>query len=141
MKKGMMVLGIGLLIVSVALPVMAWGPGCWEYGRGSRGVAPEQRTKLDELYTKYDKETADLRNDIRAKSGELDQLLSQEEVDSGKVKSLQKEISGLKAKMADSRLEYELEARKIAPEGGTARGYGMGYGRRTGGYGPGACWN
>jgi hypothetical protein len=51
------------------------------------------------------------------------------------VKSLQKEISDLQGKMADKRVDFELEARKIAPNARFGRGYGRGYGQGYGRYG------
>ncbi len=78
-------------------------------------------------------------------------MLDSSTPDAEKATALQKEISDLKAKMAEKRLSYDLEVRKIAPdtqERRYGRGYGRGYGRsmmgegpRTGGRGQGPCWN
>jgi len=60
--------------------------------------------------------------------------------DREKVKALQKELSDLRAKIDEKRLNYELEARKIIPDDQRAGRYGRGYyGRHMGGYGPGVC--
>ncbi|KPK27814.1 MAG: hypothetical protein AMK69_09850 [Nitrospira bacterium SG8_3] len=75
-------------------------------------------------------------------------------------------MTGLRAQLAEKRLDFELEERKIAPDtrhgSGYGRGYGQGYGRgygrgyghhmggyghhmggsgpHMGGYGQGGCW-
>jgi zinc resistance-associated protein len=139
------------------------GPGsCWGDGRGYGNpgygnpaygnpgygnLTDEQEKQLDELNHKFFDETASLRNDIWQKTNELNALLDSPNPDVEKSKSLQKELSDLRAKMADKRLSYDLEARKIAPDtrygqrGGYGYGRPMGWGPRMGGYGPGACWN
>jgi len=127
---------------------------CWQYGRGHENLTEEQRSQLDKLSQKFYDESAQVRNKIRSKSAELNTLLTSPNPDAEKAKALQKEISDLKAKLAQKRIDFRLEARKIAPElrfgrgygrgyGSHMRGYGpgMGYGGHMGGYGPGACWN
>lgn len=170
MKKLVTALGIVLLVGAVAFPVLAhgprWGRGhhmmgyggggpgyCWDNGRGYGNIPEEQRTQLGNLDKKFYDETAQLRNEIWSKSEELNSLFSSANPDADKVKALQGEISDLKAKMAQERINYELEARKINPDArfgqGYGRGYGrhmrgygpgMGYGRHRGDYGPGYCW-
>jgi len=134
------------------------GPGaCWNYGRGygspgygNQGygnLTDEQEKQLDELNQKFFDETASLRNDIWQKTNELNVLMDSSNPDAEKVKALQKELSDLRAKMAEKRITYDLEARKIAPDtrfgrrGGYGYGHMMGWGPRMGGYGPGARWN
>ncbi|MGD2127411.1 MAG: periplasmic heavy metal sensor [Desulfobacteraceae bacterium] len=182
MKKTVAIVGILLLVAAIAAPVMAHGPGwgrgghmrgnwgggpgyCAQYGQGYDTLTEEQRAELDKLHRKFYEETAPLRNEIWAKRGELNALLSSPNPDAEKAKALQKEISDLKAKMAEKRMDTVLEARNINPDapygkgwgyGRHMRGYGpgmgygrhmggygpgMGYGQHMGGYGPGACWN
>ena len=181
MKRIAITLGILLLVGAVAYPVLARGPG-WGRGdhrmgnwgggdhhmMGYRGPGPgygpqagrnygnmtdEQRTQLDKLNQKFYDETEQIRNEIWTKSGELDALLNSSDPNAEKAKALQKEISDMRAKMAEARTDFELEARKITPEGYYGRGYSRGYGSRgkgfgpgrgygrMGGYGPGSCWN
>jgi zinc resistance-associated protein len=100
---------------------------------------------LDTLNKKFHDETAELRNDLWNKRGELSALLNSPNPDAEKAKALQKEISDLRANLAEKRLDFELEERKVAPEGsygrgygkGSGKGYGKGYGHHMGGYGPG----
>ncbi|MBW1668697.1 MAG: Spy/CpxP family protein refolding chaperone [Deltaproteobacteria bacterium] len=175
MKKTLTIIGIVLLTAAVAAPVMAWGRG---WGRGMMGyrqgtpatqtqtgwgytkLTEEQRKQLDSLHQKFYEETLPIRNEIVAKSAELNTVLNSQNPDAEKAKALQKEISDLRGKLAEKRTELVLEARKIAPEAGfgpaTPRAYGphmRGYGHAMGwgphmrgfspgaGYGPGACWN
>ena len=170
MRKVLMTLGILFMVGILAAPVFAhrWGGGKNYGGPGSgpcwveRGDLTEsQQVELDKLHEKFVNDTAKLREDIWNKSAELDTLLESSNPDATKVRTLQKEISDLKAKMADKRVDFELEARKIAPNArfgrGSDRGYGEGYGRdhhhaqygHRGGYGQhgrhygqgyGPCW-
>ena len=132
----------------------------WQYDRGYGNLTQEQRTQLDGLYQKFYDETATLRNEIWTKSGKLNSLLNTSSPDSEKARALQKEVTDLGAKISEKRLDLELEARKIVPGVGYARGWGMGSGMGPGmmhpgwgmgpgmmgpgmgrGYGPGPCWN
>ena len=125
--------GIVVLVAAIAIPVLAHGPGrgrgrhMMDYGQGDPGygcegdrgydrLTEEQRSKSDELYRKFSDETAQLRDEIRAKSSELDTLLNSATPDAGKAKALQKEISDLKTKLDEERLNYKLEARKNNPD-------------------------
>lgn len=154
MKKLAMILGIVLLVGVMAVPVLARGPGwgkggqrmsswggdpgfCWQNGRGYDNLTEEQRTQLDKLHQKFYDETAQLRTEIWAKRAELGILLNTSNPDVEKAKALQKEISDLRGKMAQERIAFQLEARKINPDLRFGGGFGRGYGRHMGGYGPG----
>jgi zinc resistance-associated protein len=183
MKKLITLFGILVLVGAIAVPVLAHGPGwgrgghmgwgggpgqeyCGDYGPGASNLTEEQRTKLDTLNKKFYDETAQLRNEMWTKSRELSTLLNSPNPDAEKARALQKEITGLRAQLAEKRLDFELEERKIAPDtrygSGYGRGYGQGYGRgygrgyghhmggyghhmggsgpHMGGYGQGGCW-
>ena len=179
MKKTITILGIVLLIAAFAYPVFGRGPGWgrgyhmmgdwdrgqmmgnWDrgpgyggtYNRGYGNLTEDQAKERDAFDRKFSDDTADLREKLWTKSGELNTLMNSANPDAVKAKTLQGEISDLRAKMAEKRTEYELEARKINPDTRYGRGYGrdygrgmrggpmMGYGGNSGGYGPGACWN
>ena len=171
MRNILTVGGIVVLVAAIAIPVLAHGPGrgmgrhmmgyreggpgygC-QYDRGYDRLTEGQRSQLDRLHQKFYDETAQLRNEIWSRSAELNTLLNSANPDAEKAKTLQNEISDLRAKMAQKRIDFELEVRKIAPEVRSGRGYGrgyrsdmrgygpgMGYGRHMGGYGTGARWN
>ena len=136
-----------------ALPVMAHGPGrgpgakghwgggpgyCWDDGRASGALTAEQQSKMEKLSRNFYDETAQARDALWSKVGEFNRLFNSEKPDAEKAKTLQKEISDLRAKMAQARIDFELEERKIAPQGINRRGYGRGYGPgMRGSYGPG----
>jgi len=157
MKKIVAIVGILVLVVALAIPLFAhhptrggrhhmmghWGGGpgwCRPYGGGHDILTEEQRSQLDRLHQKFYDATAQLRDEIWAKSAELDTLLNSPDPDTEKAKALQKEISDLRAKMAQERIDFELEVRKLAPKSYYGRGYGRGYRWHMGRHGPGACW-
>jgi zinc resistance-associated protein len=169
MKKLAVIIGIVFLVGAVAYPVLAhgpgWGKGGHSYGRWGGGpgycyqgqgnfgnLTDEQRAKLDKLNQDFYNETNTLRNEIWTKKRELNTLLSQEQIDEEKVRALNKDLTALKAEMADKRLQHRLDAQKIAPGAGFGPGWGRkghhkgfgpsrGYGGPMGGYGQGGCWN
>ena len=159
MNKLMTTFGVLALVAVLALPVIVsahdWGRGrhmmgFWgddsAYGRGSGNLTAEQTEKLRDLDRTYYGEMAEHRNLIRDKSADLDAVLNSPNPDLEKAKTIQKEISDLRANLDEKALKYELEARKITPEfrsGNSESGwYGHHMGRydRGMGYGPGSCW-
>jgi Spy/CpxP family protein refolding chaperone len=157
MKKIATTLSVLVLVGVLAVPVWAYRGG-WGGGSGGPGscrqgapwndnLTEEQRGKLDNLEKEFFKETAELRRALWTKSDELQVALSETEPDVKKVKSLQAEISTLRGKMAEKRIDVVLAAKKIAPESGYGRGFGKGLGPhmkgpggQRGGNGPGPCW-
>ena len=162
MKRLGILTGIILLIAAIAYPVFAHGPGwsrghhmlgdwgggpgyCWQYDRRGSNLTAEQKTRLDQLTQKFSEKTAPLRDKIWAKSDELNTVLNSPDPDTEKAKTLQREISDLRSQLAEHRLAFKIEERKINPNFRSGGGYGKGYGRHMRGYGPGygpgSCWN
>jgi Spy/CpxP family protein refolding chaperone len=155
MKKLATAFGILILVSVLVTPVFAYrggwggwmrGPGyCWDEGRFSGNLNEDQRTEMNKLERNFFKETSKVRDQLWTKSDEFDILLDSTDPDPKKVRKLQKDISNLRAQLAEKRIDLELEVRKVAPDAGYARGYGRGYGRHMrgygprGGYGPGGC--
>lgn len=161
MKTKTWIIGLAILALgAAAYSASAWGPGpAWSEGEpGWQGFGPgqgacreaylglpeETRKQLDELDRIFFEETRDLRNQHWTKRGELKNLMASDSLDPEAAKKLQAEISQLMGQMQQKRLEYRLEAEKIAPELKEFRRYGgsgMGKGMRKGmGGGPGFCW-
>ncbi len=167
MKRLAVTLGSLMLVAAVAYPVIAWGPR-WGHGRhhmvdswgyaGSygtdyydkryRGMTQEKTSSMDRLRKEFFDETAKLRDEIWSKSNELDMQLNSPSPDTEKGKAVQKEVSELKAKLAEKELNFGLKTRRIAPNGGYAQGYDRDrgrhmrdYGWHMGGRGPGGYWN
>lgn len=158
MKRVAATVGILLLVALLAAPVFGYrgGPsGGWSRGSGYCGQGggwygsqPLNRSdQLERLEEKFYNNTANLRDRIWSKSEELDNLMNSPNSDPKKITALQKEISELRAKLDEEKVNFELEARKIAPKSGYSRGYSRGYGRHMGpqsgsygGYGHGMYW-
>ncbi len=129
MKRLATILGVMVLAGVLVAPVFAWGPG-WGWGHHMMGywgsdpgyvggygnLTSEQRNQLNALDRKFYDQTADLRNQIWTKSSEVDSILNTANPDLEKAKALQKEISELRARLDEENLNYQLEARKIAPQ-------------------------
>jgi zinc resistance-associated protein len=164
MKKTLTITTILILTAALAAPVFAhgryWGShgyqrGDWKSGpgycrqddHGYASLTAEQREQLDKLHREFRDQNTQLRNELRSKAAELNSVLNSTNPDAEKAKALQQEISNLRAKIDQNRLDFQLEAHKIAPDARFGRGYGkgygpgMGYGRSRGSYGPGGCWN
>jgi len=159
MKRLLIVLGSFVLVASLAMPLLADGPGwngghhmrgywgsdrdsSWEYGRGYKDLSKEEQNQLNDLENKFSTETDRLRNEIWSKSAELNSYLNSTNPDSQKLKALQRELSDRRAQMDEKRLAYELEARKILPDTRFRGGYGRGYyGHHRRGYGPGMSFS
>lgn len=164
MRRILTILGSLLLVAFIAAPAFAHGPGrgkghhrmrywkdapgyCWQCRGAYENLTEEQRGELEKLSKAFHDQTAGLRTEIWAKSAELNALLNSPQPDAEKAKALQREISDLKAKKAENRIDFRLEARKIAPELRFGRrcgkdysphggGPGSGYGRHMRGRGP-----
>jgi zinc resistance-associated protein len=143
MKKLVTILGILVLVGVLTAPVFAhrWGRGgnyggpgsCWSESGEYGNLTESQRTELEKLEQSFFNDTVKLREEIWSKSAELNTALNATDPDVKKVRTLQGEISALKAKMSEQRVNFELEARKIAPNARYGRGYGRGH--AGGGYG------
>jgi zinc resistance-associated protein len=156
MRRLFTIAGSLALVAALAVPLFAnnpgwgWGTGyhmmgywgggpdcCGLYGRGYGNLTEEQRSQLETLHQKFYDATAPLKDQIWGKSAELNALLASPNPDAEKAKALQKEISDLRAKLAQERINFEIESRKIAPGGYEGRRYGW----HMGGHGPGMWWN
>ncbi len=149
MKKWITTLGIVILGVCIAMPAFAGhgkrkGHGsCWKGSDTRANLTEEQQAKLEALHDDFYADTAEIRHELWAKTDELGILLDRTDPDLERAKSLQKDISELKGRMAQKRLHRNIEARKIAPDASIGRGHGKGpHGRRhmRGGQGEGHPW-
>ncbi len=156
MKRSIILLGIGILITTFVVSVYAHGPGrgrgggyamgggyhmmdSWNGGdSGYREFTENERNAMEQLERRFYETTADPRNRLGSKEAELDALLNVRKPDFEKAKTVQREISALRARLEEKRVEYEIEARRIAPnrmssyydhhmdEYGSGRGTGAG---------------
>jgi zinc resistance-associated protein len=136
MGPGMM--GPGMMGPGYGYGGQMMGPGYrgQGYGRGGYyGGNQQQADKWDKFYD----ETRNLRQELRQKYLEMDDLLSQKNPDQSKVLAKQKEISQLQAQLEEKELQFRLNNRD-ADDPGWGRygmmGYGWGHGYMMGpGYG------
>lgn len=128
------------------------GPG-WQQGGGYYGnLSPEEGAALAKQREAFFEATDGIRQQLYEKNQALQSELAKEAPDTDKASQLQSEISELRNELDQKRLDFEIQARKAAPNfrRGYGGGYGpmMGYGPRGGygpmmGYGPrggGYCW-
>jgi zinc resistance-associated protein len=111
---------------------------------GHENLTEEQRSQLQKFHQEFYDKTAKLRTEIMSKRAELGILLNTSNPDAEKAKALQKEISDLRAQLAQEMISFQLEARKIAPDLRLGRGYCQGgWGHHKRGYGSpmGHGWN
>ena len=143
MKKLVTIIGILVLVGVLTAPVFAhrWGRGGnyggpgWSESGEYGNLTESQRAELEKLEQSFFNDTAKLRDEIWNKSAELNTALNAADPDAKKVRTLQREISALKAKMSEHRVNFELQTRKIAPNARYGRGYGRGHAGKGYGYG------
>jgi Spy/CpxP family protein refolding chaperone len=159
MRRLLIILGSIAFVAFLAMPLLAhtlgwergqsmmgyWGddPGCcWRVGRGYDNLTKEQRSQVDTLHQEFHDGAALLESQIAAKRAELNALLTPlGTVDIDRALALRKDISELRAKLAQEQSTFELEMRKLAPEGPYAREYARSCCWHMGGYGAGRWWN
>jgi hypothetical protein len=141
-----MVLAVITVVGFGANALAGWGKGYGHHGPGwDRGfgygpgrsymidnLSEEDFKKIDAERRAFFDETADLRRDRYAKRLELKSELVKENPDPEKASRLQKELSDIKAKFDQKRLEHILKMKKINPKFG---GGFEGRGKRYRGYG------
>jgi len=145
-KTGIIIAAIMLTFVATTSS-FAWGPGkgkCpgqgqnQEDGKGrcewGTKLTDEQKSQMKELHDKFVDDTANLRIDINTKSEKIRILMETSDPDAEELKSLVKETADLRGQLMAKRVDFYLDAKKIAPDvrmgkwfnGGDK--WGMGYG-------------
>jgi zinc resistance-associated protein len=111
------------------------------YGYDQRGyygnLSEEEMAKLDQQRAEFFKATENIRQQLYEKELALRSELAKENPDTSKASKLQSEISTLQSELDQKRLDYEIQARKLAPNyerGYRGSGPMMGYGPGGGGY-------
>ncbi len=103
-------------------------------GRDYEGdLTQDEIRQLEETREAFSKDTKELRYKLEDKGVALSRELAGENPDKQKAAKLQKEISELRSKLDQKRLNHQIETRKIVPKAG--RGWMRGYGSRGG-----DCW-
>jgi Spy/CpxP family protein refolding chaperone len=89
-----------------------YGPGDWE------SLEPEQREQWQEMRSKYQMETLELRQQLATNQMELETLWDQPDVNQEKVEELSDEVAELQAKLQKKQDKYLLQCRKQFGEKG-----------------------
>ncbi len=114
------------------------GPGWQQEGGYYGNLSADEIAKLDQQRAEFFRATENTRQQMYEKNLALQNELAKENPDTVKASSLQSEISKLQSDLDQKRLEYDIQARKSAPNynRGYRGGYGsmMGHGPRGGGY-------
>jgi len=145
MRKTIIALGLAAVMFLAVTYVYAQGPGfgsrhrglppqeSWRYGNWS-SLTTEQNTKFQELRSKFNEETAQLRGAMVTKRLELQSLWTNPKADPKAIVDKERELRSIQDQMRDKGVQFRLEARKIlTPEQlvqfGSAWGMGPGFGR------------
>ncbi len=113
-------------------------PGGW-----AATLTDQQAAEIERLREEFFKDADPLRRKIFEKRAEIARELAKENPDKAKLERLQREVSNLRADLAQLRLDFRLKVRKVvpnAPAAGMGRGFRHGYGPGSGMMGPGYCW-
>jgi len=127
-KTGIIIAAIMFTFVATTSS-FAWGPGhgkCGNEGPNREGykgsyewgakLTDEQKKEMKVLHDKFVDETANLRIDIHAKSEKVRILMETSDPDGEEVKSLVKETADLRGQLMAKRVDFYLDAKKIAPD-------------------------
>lgn len=144
MKKATLIISISLVLALVAGSVFAWGHGkgrngmwgdgdCPRFGKGGAAadLTQEQQDQLANLRQKYVDDTYELRSAQLETRQQIRLLMQTSNPDRAKLDSLFNEIDATQKQLRDKKVEFILEAKKIAPDAGF--GYGRGFGKKRGG--------
>lgn len=124
MKKTMIVLTALLTVGFLATNAFAQG----NHGGSKRGncsgqgyaatasLSQEQQTELNTLQQKFIDETYETRSAMMNKHQEIRLLMETSNPDKAKLGSLSNELLDLKKAVEDKRIDFVLEAKKVAPE-------------------------
>lgn len=111
------------------------GFGMMNQAPARANLTQEQTDKLQGLRLNFDKETLALRNDINARSAELQKLWSADSLDENAIIAKDKELMSLRNQMHEKMIRHHLDIAKILPKeqrSQPAFGRGMGYGNHLG---------
>ena len=167
MKKAAFIISLTLVLALIAGSVFAWGHGrgrhMWGSGYGGQycqgfnsgnaysDLSKEQHDQLNTLEQQYTDETYELRAAQIETRQQIRLLMQTSNPDRVKLTRLYDEMDAVEKQLRDKRIDFLLEAKKIAPD--FELGYGRGFAKSRGGqrfgksanggqgYGPGRCFS
>ncbi|MBA3010133.1 MAG: periplasmic heavy metal sensor [Proteobacteria bacterium] len=126
MKKSMIVITSFLAVALLATNAFSWGPGkgCGGSGQGYgagesaawNDLSKQQKDELTALNQKFIDETYEVRSAMMTKHQEMRLLMETSSPDRAKLEALSKAVTDLQGQMQTKRIDYQLAAKKIAPE-------------------------
>jgi|GEM_PF-6186185 Spy/CpxP family protein refolding chaperone len=137
MKKTVLMMSIAALVIVVGVQIAAAAPGGFrgfaslqpQQGVWNPELTQEQRAKLLEIHEQYYKELNKIRAQLIDKTYELKKLYLSENPDKNKINALYDEVSALRAKFYNIKLQQrDAVAEIMGVEQYLLRGYGFGYG-------------
>ncbi len=134
-KRVLSLILVAVLGVSVLAVASAWGGPWGGYCGGGGGgwggganLTPEQSAKVSDLRQKFFNDTVNQRQQMIQKRAELAALWQAATPDEAKIAAKQKELNVLRDQMQQKGLDFQMQARKIAPGAANCSGPGMGPG-------------
>lgn len=148
MSKYTVIVGMFLLAGLIVFPMTVFSQGTtttekqtatmgMEKGKGhmmgmpGANLTSEQRDKISKLHQMFREENADTLKQLMAKQFDLKTILDSAIPDIEKAKAVQKDISDLKAKLAQKRIDLYIEVRKINPNAKFGSKEGKKFGMRS----------
>ncbi|MCP4720832.1 MAG: periplasmic heavy metal sensor [Desulfobacteraceae bacterium] len=124
MKKSMIVITSLLAVTLLATSAFSWGHGKGGCGGSGQGygtnawndLSKEQRDELSALRQKFIDETYEVRSAMMVKHQEMRMLMETSSPDRAKLETLSQAITDLRSQMQSKRIDFQLAAKKIAPE-------------------------
>lgn len=100
-----------------------WGDNNRMGAQGYSQLTQEQQATAQKLHNDYAAQTSALRQQLQSKRYEYNALLTAQKPDSGKIEAVAQEMEGLRQKLDQQRVKFDV----ALAEAGVPRGAGMGY--------------
>ena len=148
MKKSIIIISSLLVITLVSGSAFAWGSGK-RSGKGQgmgynqqnaiNNLSQEQKDELSAIRQKFIDETYELRTAKMQKQQEIRMLMETSNPDRGKLDKLSEKITDYQKQIRDKQIDFQLAAKKIAPELVRGQGLRQRCGRQSGMNGQNNC--
>lgn len=135
MKKSLIITGTLLIVALMTVNAFAFGQGqgtgnfkdCPRYENRQAfqdNLTQEQKDGLKALHQKFIDETYEIRSAKMIAREQLKMLMETSAPDKTKLHNLSQQLNDLQKQLMDKRIDFTLEAKKIAPEYTFAQGHG-----------------
>ena len=144
MKQTKIAITLLLVLTLLTGSALAWGKGYGRRGCQDGGqfedchrngawssLSQEQQDQLTALRQKFIDDTYTIRSEKRSKHVEIKALMETSNPDRDTLIQLNQQILDLDQQLMEKRIDFQLEAKKIAPELSFGKKFGKGRGKRT----------